>query len=162
MKKLFFALALLLSQLSYSQTDEQIQEYGKTVYTEIIDTNRLTTVAFVRTRQYHELIDLQEASNSQKSVMKHRINETIQDLNREFNQSLEYLWEEYTRERQSGAEMSYLSTQWEPLDNTKYAYTIRVNFNYKSEKVDTEVGLIFDVAWLQDHFVILGKIQEDF
>lgn len=145
-----------------AQDEKAFQAFGKQVFDEVIDTNHLYYVQYIWEKDYHGIIDKQNLPYNQKEMMKYRITDNFSNLYQEFQSSLDYLWEEYTRERKEGAKMEYLKTEWLPLENTKYTYEMKVTFLYTSERVKTDVSIVFDVGWTGEHFALISGIEEDF
>tara|TARA_R110000850_G_scaffold68457_8_gene152834 strand:+ start:87 stop:623 length:537 start_codon:yes stop_codon:yes gene_type:complete len=163
--KYFLTLsAILLSFGMFSQSDEDFNNYGVILFRQMTDSTQTEFVDFIRTREYHEIIDRQPMNENQKSLAKHKINESYNKMYVDYQRSIQELVENYSFEILDGATFEYLETRYEALDGSKDTYAMKTNFIYRNKKVQTQVSFVFDVAWLDKErgFVLISPIKEDF
>ncbi len=147
---------------SLAQTAEDFENFGREIFTSLTDTSLPFAPEYIRIKEYEYLIDQQKASYSQKELMKHQINQNYTEEYIRYQKNTTSFSEEYQNEVINGASMEYSSTYWEPLEGSELSYTIETTYLYKTDRVQTEVRIVYDVAWIRDHFVILGLFEEDF
>lgn len=166
MRKYFFVLAVALCSMFNisAQTEEDFNDYGVILFRQMTDTSQTEFVDFIRTREYHEIIDRQPINDNQKSLAKHKINEAYNQMYVDFQRSIQENVENYAYEIRDGATFEYLETRYEPLDGSKDTYAMKTNFIYRNKKVQTQVSFIYEVAWLDAErgFVFISALKEDF
>ncbi len=166
MSKYLFVLAVALcGTLNISaQTEEDFNDYGVILFRQMTDSTQTEFVDFIRTREYHEIIDRQPMNDNQKSLAKHKINEAYNQMYVDYQRSIQEMVENYNFEILDGATFEYLETRHEPLDNSKDTYAMKTNFIYRNDRVQTQVSFIYDVAWLDKErgFVLISPLKEVF
>lgn len=159
---LLFGLLVFGSLTARAQSDEDFENFGKTLLKEISDTNKFIHTRFIRIREYHRLIEEQPWSNNQQSIAMHRVNDDYSEMYMNYQRSMTELKDSYSMDREEGATFEYLRTEKELQDGASKIYTLRVNYLYRNGKVQTIVGLIMDTAWLGDEMVAISPVKEDF
>ncbi len=160
-----FTVLLVLLFCVYStaaQNKIKFENIGKHIFETLIDTNRSFAPEYIRIKEYEYLIDQQKTIKSKKELMKYSMNQNYNHEYKRFQKSVDYLAEEYKNEVITGTQMEYLNTYWEPLAESELSYTVVTSFLYKAENVQTEVSLIYNVAWIKDHFALISPIEENF
>lgn len=164
MRYLLIISTMLLSFGAISQSEEDFNNYGVILFRQMTDSTQTEFVDFIRTREYHEIIDRQPLNDNQKSLAKHRINEDYNKMYVDYQRSIQEMVENYHYEIMDGAQFEYLETRFEQLDGSKDTYAMKTNFIYRNKKVQTQVSFIYDVAWLDKErgFVLISPLKEDF
>ncbi len=147
-----------------AQTEEDFNEYGIILFRQMTDSTQTEFVDFIRTREYHEIIDRQPMNDNQKSLAKHRVNEDYNKMYVDYQRSIQEMVENYNYEILDGATFEYLETRHEALDGSEDTYAMKTNFIYRNKKVQTQVSFVYDVAWLDKErgFVLISPLKEDF
>ncbi len=163
MKKLVLLLGLISTSLS-GQTDEDLQNFGRYVFLQVTDSVPQNYVRFIQMMEYHQLIQTQPVTPNQKSVMKHRINETYDQLYKDWEGSMRVLREDYDIEREDGATFEYMTSRKELMEGAHNVYSMQTTFMYRNGKVQTRVSFNYDAAWLEEFqtFVMISEVSEDF
>lgn len=162
MTKKILVLALLGFSKLFGQSEADFDKFGKKLFTEITDTNYKEVVEYIRTREYHELIDEQPISDNQKSILKHKINEDYNNMYLDYQNSIRDLAQNYYDEMLDGSTFEYLDTHHEAMDNTKDFYRMITTFIYRNGKMQTVVSFKYEAAWVSQDFVLVSGVKEDF
>lgn len=157
-------LITLLSNTLLAQTEEDFNDYGLILFNQVTDTAHDKFVDFIRIREYHEIIDRQQASDNQKDLMKHKVNEDYNVMYVDFQESMGELIQNYLYEIADGSTFEYIETRHEPLEASKDTYAMKTNFLYKNGRMQTQVSFVYEVAWLDKErgFVLISGVKEDF
>lgn len=164
MKYIPILFSMLLSFGVFSQSQEDFNNYGVILFRQMTDSTQTEFVDFIRTKEYHEIIDRQPLNDNQKSLAKHKINESYNKMYVDYQRSIQEMVENYSFEILDGAKFEYLETRYEALDGSKDTYAVKTNYIYRNKKVQTQVSFVYDVAWLDKErgFVLISPLKEDF
>lgn len=162
MKIILSTLLIFCTLAINAQSDEDFENFGRTLLLQVSDTNEYISTRFIRIREYHEFIENQPISEHQKKVAMHRINDEYNDMYMAHQESTEDLKASYAMDRTEGASFEFMNVEKEEMKGSADAFTLRVNYLYKNGKVQTIVGLIVDTAWLGDEMVAISAVKEDF
>lgn len=164
MRYYILGLTSILSLGLLGQSEEDFNNYGNILFRQMTDTSQIEYVDYIRTREYHEVIDRQPMNENQKSLTKQKINDSYNEMYVLYQKSIVSMVENYRYEILDGASFEYLETRYEPLEGSKDTYAMKTNFVYRSGKVQTQVSFVYDVAWLDKDrgFVFISPLKEDF
>lgn len=162
--KHLFALVFIISFFSTlkGQSQEDFDEFGKLVMHYVTDSTPERAVQYIRIHHYQWLIYTQPISEQQKEILWKKTEHDYSKIYAADQNSIEGLMDTYAIEREDGATFEYFETLYEPLEGSNYTYDMKTSFIYRNGKVQTVVSFVYQAAWIQDRFVLMSDIKEDF
>lgn len=160
MKQLLAITFLFLTFGLSAQTAEDFDKAGRQILRMVTDSVNLNGVQWITIKQYFEIIDKQPFTINQKALAKQKLNETFDGDLAKMKTELAELRESYAGEREDGATFEYTKTEYEPLMNSKDTYAVKTTYLYRSGKTETPISFDYELAWLDNTFLLISKIRE--
>ncbi len=162
MKSILLSISILICSYSYSQSEEQLQAFGKEVFEALTDSSELKLPSYIRSSEYKKLIRTQPWPLKQQDISIHKMDEKYNHSYMMYQQSYSELRGDYQYDLKKNASFEFLESSTEPMENSEGFYHFKIKLLFKQGKVQSMIEIIFDAAWTGTHMAIISDLKEDF
>ncbi len=152
-----------LTQNLNAQTDQDFEHAGRSLFLQLTAPEQEEFIPMIRIKQYLLLLDNQEWDEVKKTKRKNQLNQSYSKLYVQWQESIELLQQNYREAKATGAELKYLETRVFPTGTLDDTYNMETSFIFKTENLQSEVVLSYEVAWLEGlGLKLMSEVREGF